>query len=140
MKCGRTFDVIFLLNKEQEDCLSLYIYLICNYDLVREYFECMLLLLWGVNEKQRINYTQVDDISSQTYFFDANREIVGYGITGKHEYFDLVMFPCSNISRKVDISEIVALRWTLIRLADFIFAYDAQRRVYMYCRMMNATI
>ena len=40
----------------------------------------------------------------------GNREIVGYGLKGKPEYFDLVMFPCPSIRWEADTPEIAALR------------------------------
>jgi len=40
----------------------------------------------------------------------GNREIVGYGLKGKPEYFDTVMFPCPSIRWEVDTPEIAALR------------------------------
>lgn len=40
----------------------------------------------------------------------GNREIVGYGMKGKAEYFDLVMFPCPSIRWEADTPEIAALR------------------------------
>ncbi|CAF0980488.1 unnamed protein product [Adineta ricciae] len=40
----------------------------------------------------------------------GNREIVGYGLKGKPEYFDLVMFPCPSIRWEADTAEITALR------------------------------
>ncbi|CAF4206745.1 unnamed protein product, partial [Rotaria sordida] len=40
----------------------------------------------------------------------GNREIVGYGLKGKPEYFDLVMFPCPSIRWEADTSEIAELR------------------------------
>lgn len=40
----------------------------------------------------------------------GNREIVGYGLKGKPEYFDMVMFPCPSIRWEADTPEIAALR------------------------------
>ena len=40
----------------------------------------------------------------------GNREIVGYGLKGKPEYFDLVMFPCPSIRWEADTPEIAELR------------------------------
>jgi hypothetical protein len=40
----------------------------------------------------------------------GNREIVGYGLKGKPEYFDLIMFPCPSIRWEADTPEIAALR------------------------------
>ena len=40
----------------------------------------------------------------------GNREIVGYGLKGKPEYFDLVMFPCPSIRWEADTPEIVELK------------------------------
>lgn len=40
----------------------------------------------------------------------GNREIVGYGLKGKPEYFDLVMFPCPSIRWEADTPAIAALR------------------------------
>lgn len=40
----------------------------------------------------------------------GNREIVGYGLKGKPEYFDLVMFPCPSIRWEADTPQIAALR------------------------------
>ena len=40
----------------------------------------------------------------------GNREIVGYGMKGKAEYFDTVMFPCPSIRWEADTSEIAELR------------------------------
>jgi hypothetical protein len=40
----------------------------------------------------------------------GNREIVGYGLKGKPEYFDTVMFPCPSIRWEADTPEIVELR------------------------------
>jgi hypothetical protein len=40
----------------------------------------------------------------------GNREIVGYGLKGRPEYFDLVMFPCPSIRWEADTPEIAELR------------------------------
>ncbi len=40
----------------------------------------------------------------------GNREIVGYGLKGKPEYFDLIMFPCPSIRWEADTPEIAELR------------------------------
>jgi hypothetical protein len=40
----------------------------------------------------------------------GNREIVGYGLKGKPEYFDTVMFPCPSIRWEADTPEIAELR------------------------------
>ena len=40
----------------------------------------------------------------------GNREIVGYGLKGRPEYFDLVMFPCPSIRWEADTTEIAGLR------------------------------
>ncbi|CAF1058341.1 unnamed protein product [Rotaria sp. Silwood1] len=40
----------------------------------------------------------------------GNREIVGYGLKGKPEYFDLVMFPCPSIRWEADTPAIAELR------------------------------
>jgi hypothetical protein len=40
----------------------------------------------------------------------GNREIVGYGLKGKPEYFDLVMFPCPSIRWEADTPEIATLK------------------------------
>jgi hypothetical protein len=40
----------------------------------------------------------------------GNREIVGYGLKGKPEYFDLIMFPCPSIRWEADTPAIAALR------------------------------
>lgn len=40
----------------------------------------------------------------------GNREIVGYGLKGKPEYFDLVMFPCPSIRWEADTPAIASLR------------------------------
>jgi hypothetical protein len=40
----------------------------------------------------------------------GNREIVGYGLKGKPEYFDMVMFPCPSIRWEADTPEIAELR------------------------------
>jgi hypothetical protein len=40
----------------------------------------------------------------------GNREIVGYGLKGKPEYFDMVMFPCPSIRWEADTPEIVQLK------------------------------
>jgi hypothetical protein len=40
----------------------------------------------------------------------GNRQIVGYGLKGKPEYFDLVMFPCPSIRWEADTPEIAELR------------------------------
>jgi hypothetical protein len=40
----------------------------------------------------------------------GNREIVGYGLKGKPEYFDMVMFPCPSIRWEADVPEIAELR------------------------------
>ena len=40
----------------------------------------------------------------------GNREIVGYGLKGKPEYFDLVMFPCPSVRWEADTPAIAALR------------------------------
>ncbi|CAF1475550.1 unnamed protein product [Adineta steineri] len=40
----------------------------------------------------------------------GNREIVGYGLKGKPEYFDLVMFPCPSIRWEADTPAIAGLR------------------------------
>ena len=40
----------------------------------------------------------------------GNREIVGYGLKGKPEYFDMVMFPCPSIRWEADTAEIADLR------------------------------
>jgi len=40
----------------------------------------------------------------------GNREIVGYGLKGKPEYFDMVMFPCPSVRWEADTPEISALR------------------------------
>lgn len=54
----------------------------------------------------------------------GNREIVGYGLKGKPEYFDTVMFPCPSIRWEADTPEIAALRkkeqgdWKQLSIAD----------------------
>jgi hypothetical protein len=54
----------------------------------------------------------------------GNREIVGYGLKGKPEYFDTVMFPCPSIRWEADTPEIAALRkkeqgdWKQLSVAD----------------------
>ena len=40
----------------------------------------------------------------------GNREIVGYGLKGKPEYFDMVMFPCPSIRWEADTPELAELR------------------------------
>ena len=40
----------------------------------------------------------------------GNREIVGYGLKGKPEYFDTVMFPCPSIRWEADTTEVAQLR------------------------------
>jgi hypothetical protein len=40
----------------------------------------------------------------------GNREIVGYGLKGKPEYFDMVMFPCPSIRWEADTPQIVELK------------------------------
>ena len=40
----------------------------------------------------------------------GNREIVGYGLKGRPEYFDLVMFPCPSIRWEADTPQIAQLR------------------------------
>jgi hypothetical protein len=40
----------------------------------------------------------------------GNRAIVGYGLKGKPEYFDLIMFPCPSIRWEADTPEVAALR------------------------------
>lgn len=40
----------------------------------------------------------------------GNREIVGYGMKGKAEYFDTVIFPCPSIRCEGDTPEIAELR------------------------------
>ncbi|CAF1388485.1 unnamed protein product [Adineta ricciae] len=40
----------------------------------------------------------------------GNRQIVGYGLKGKPEYFDLVMFPCPSIRWEADTPETAVLR------------------------------
>ena len=40
----------------------------------------------------------------------GNREIVGYGLKGKPEYFDTVMFPCPSIRWEADSPQIAELR------------------------------
>jgi hypothetical protein len=40
----------------------------------------------------------------------GNREIVGYGMKGKPEYFDTVMFPCPSIRWEADTPRIAELR------------------------------
>lgn len=40
----------------------------------------------------------------------GNREIVGYGLKGKPEYFDMIMFPCPSVRWEADTPEIAALR------------------------------
>jgi hypothetical protein len=40
----------------------------------------------------------------------GNREIVGYGLKGRPEYFDVVMFPCPSIRWEADTPEIAELR------------------------------
>jgi len=40
----------------------------------------------------------------------GNREIVGYGIKGKPDYFDLAMFPCPGVRWQADTTEIKQLK------------------------------
>ena len=40
----------------------------------------------------------------------GNREIVGYGLKGKPEYFDMVMFPCPSIRWEADTPDMTELR------------------------------
>ncbi len=40
----------------------------------------------------------------------GNREIVGYGLKGKPEYFDTVMFPCPSVRWEAETPAIAALR------------------------------